>query len=140
MARQTGHNSGLSQPITPKRRGGQLQDLLAQFGSQSLAQSATKRRRISSQQETKQGETSDSKRSLRPQPTPNYIASDSSANEASPSTLDHKQPAVKATRSTRASTSREADADAGTSEDELAPSSRPETARLAPGSLHTLKS
>ena len=137
MARQPVITLGSPQPITPKRRGGQLQDLLAQFGSQSSAQSATKRRRISSQQETKQGETSGSKRSLRPQPTPNYIASDSSANEASPSTPDHKQPAVKATRSTRASTSREADADAGTSEDELAPSARPNRKTSARISAYT---
>ncbi|KAL1798541.1 hypothetical protein ACET3X_002578 [Alternaria dauci] len=136
MARQSVITLGSPQPVTPKRRGGQLQDLLAQFGSQPSAQSATKRRRMSSQQGAKQDETSDNKRSLRPQPTPNYIASDSSANEASPSTPDYK-PAVKATRSTRASTSRAADADAGTSEDELAPSARPNRKSSARISAYT---
>jgi len=54
---------GSPQPITPKKRGGIYEDLLAQFGSESSAQSATKRRRISSQQAAKQDETSDNKRS-----------------------------------------------------------------------------
>ncbi|KAJ4368011.1 hypothetical protein N0V83_006366 [Neocucurbitaria cava] len=42
-------------PITPPRRGGILQDLLALFGSQSSAEAATKTRRSSSQHETSQG-------------------------------------------------------------------------------------
>jgi hypothetical protein len=55
---------GSSQPVTLKKRGGQLQDLLAQFRSQGSAQSAAKRRCISLQQEVKQEPTSDNKRSL----------------------------------------------------------------------------
>jgi SWI/SNF-related matrix-associated actin-dependent regulator of chromatin subfamily A member 5 len=127
---------GSPQPTTPKKRGGQLEDLLVQFGSQSSAQSATKRRRVSSQQKPKQDEPSDSKRSLRAQPTPNYVAADSSANEASPSAPDHKPRAV-ATKNTRASSSRRAVADAGTSEDELAPSARPNRKTSARISAYT---
>ncbi|KAI4938369.1 hypothetical protein J4E85_000809 [Alternaria conjuncta] len=126
---------GSPQPITPKKRGGIYEDLLAQFGSESSAQSATKRRRISSQQATKQDETSDNKRSLRAQPTPNYVASDSSANEASPSTPDHK-PRTVADKYPRAST-RRAGANAGTSEDELAPSARPNRKTSARISAYT---
>lgn len=61
---------GSSQPVTLKRRGGQLQDLLAQFRSQGSAQSATKRSCISPQQEVKQEPTSDNKRSLLAQSPP----------------------------------------------------------------------
>jgi SWI/SNF-related matrix-associated actin-dependent regulator of chromatin subfamily A member 5 len=128
---------GSPQPTTPKKRGGQLEDLLVQFGSQSSAQSATKRQRVSSQQKPKQDEPSDSKRSLRAQPTPNYVAADSSANEASPSVPDHKPRAV-ATKNTRASSSsRRAVADAGISEDELAPSARPNRKTSARISAYT---
>jgi SWI/SNF-related matrix-associated actin-dependent regulator of chromatin subfamily A member 5 len=119
---------GSPQPITPpaKKRGALLPDLLAQFGSQSSSQSATKIRRLSSQQEAKRGETiatrdGDSKRGLRQQAPTKYAQSDSSANEDEPSTPDY-QPV----KSARTSTSRRADPD--TSEDELAPSSRPKRA------------
>jgi hypothetical protein len=61
---------GSSQPVTLKRRGGQLQDLLAQFRSQGSTQSAAKRRCISPQQEVKQEPTSDNKRSLLAQSPP----------------------------------------------------------------------
>jgi SNF2 family DNA or RNA helicase len=80
--------------------------------------------------------TSDSKRSLRAQPTPNYVASDSSANEASPSTPDYKPEAV-ATKNTRASRLRRAGVDPETSEDELAPSARPSRKTSARISAYT---
>ncbi|KAE8859919.1 hypothetical protein PTNB29_07150 [Pyrenophora teres f. teres] len=127
------------QPITPptKKRGGQYQDLLAQFGSQRSAQSATKRRRISTQQEANQGRTialtdAASKPSLRGQPTPNYALSDSSANDDTP---DHK-PTTVPRRSTRASLGR-AKPEPPSSEDELAPSARPNRKTSARISAYT---
>jgi SNF2 family DNA or RNA helicase len=93
---------GSPQPITPKKRGGPLEDLLAKFGSQSSAESATKLRRTSSQQENKRTETlandgaSNSKRGLRQQPPPDY-------SFLSPSSTDFPMP-VKQTRPTRTST------------------------------------
>ncbi|RAR13985.1 iswi chromatin-remodeling complex atpase isw2 [Stemphylium lycopersici] len=115
---------GSPQPITPpqKRRGGQLQHLLAQFGSQNSAQSATKRRRLSAQQAGGQSDSigprdgRSKRRSLRAQPTPNYVVTDPSANEDSP---------VAPTKKTRKSTSSRAEPGLDNSEDELAPSARP---------------
>ncbi|XPS76632.1 hypothetical protein M3J09_008680 [Ascochyta lentis] len=65
----------LPSPSTPQRRGGHLENLLAQFGSQNSAGSATKSRRISSQPAPKQevavaSVDADSKRSLRQRPSP----------------------------------------------------------------------
>ncbi|KAH7089254.1 SNF2 family N-terminal domain-containing protein [Paraphoma chrysanthemicola] len=95
---------GSPQPITPKKRGGMLDDLLAKFGSQSSAESATKLRRTSSQQDDKRTETmtndGDSKRALRQQPPPKYAI-------PSPSATDSPEPA-KQTRSKRTSTTRSA--------------------------------
>ncbi|KAF3043080.1 hypothetical protein E8E11_004341 [Didymella keratinophila] len=73
-------------PSTPQRRGGHLQNLLAQFGSQNSAESATKTRRTSAQTAPKQEtvvapSNVDSKRSLRPQQAPSYAP-------PSPSTTD----------------------------------------------------
>ena len=61
MARQPVITLGSPQPITPprQRRGGQLQDLLAQFGSQSSVESATKKRRLLTQKKNKQISDSD---------------------------------------------------------------------------------
>ncbi|KAF2032487.1 hypothetical protein EK21DRAFT_60785 [Setomelanomma holmii] len=89
---------GSPQPITPKKRGGHLEDLLAQFASQSSAESAAKLRRSSSGHEAKRSETTarddSSKRRLRQQPPPTYSI-------PSPSTTDSPEPA-KESRSTRA--------------------------------------
>jgi SWI/SNF-related matrix-associated actin-dependent regulator of chromatin subfamily A member 5 len=102
-----------------------LPDLLAQFGTQSSSQSATKLRRISSQQEVERGETvardGESKRELRQQAPTKYAQSDTSANEDEPATPDYKP-----TKSSRTSTSRRTEPD--TSEDELALSARPKRA------------
>ncbi|KAF1830998.1 ISWI chromatin-remodeling complex ATPase ISW2 [Decorospora gaudefroyi] len=135
---------GSPQPITPKKRGGQLQDLLAQFGSQSSSHSATKIRRISSQHEAKQGTTiasgdDQSKRHTRQQAPPNYVQSDSSANEGdSPaaSTPDYK-PAPVPTKSNHTSRSRRTEAEPGTSDDEPAPSARPQRKLSARISAYT---
>jgi SWI/SNF-related matrix-associated actin-dependent regulator of chromatin subfamily A member 5 len=53
MAERPRITLGSPQPITPKKRGGELPGLLAQFGSLSSAESATKLRRVSSHKETK---------------------------------------------------------------------------------------
>ena len=139
MARQSTITLASPQPTTPptRKRGGQYQDLLAQFGSQRSAQSATKRRRISTQQNTNQAEaiaSSDAggKRSLRGQPTPNYVVSDLSANEDSPD----RKPATVANKRTRASSGR-GEQEAPSSEDELAPSARPNRKTSARISAYT---
>ena len=67
-------------PITPKKRGGHLEHLLAQFGSQSSATSATKARRTSSfTPDSRQG--AESKPILRAHPKLNYAASTSSSTD-----------------------------------------------------------
>ena len=73
-------------PSTPQRRGGQLQNLLAQFGSQSSAESATKTRRTSAQTVPKQEAVAlsdpDSKRTLRQQQAPRYAPPSPSTTDA----------------------------------------------------------
>ncbi|KAF1944416.1 ISWI chromatin-remodeling complex ATPase ISW2 [Clathrospora elynae] len=122
-------------PITPPqlKRGGQLQHLLAQFGSQNSSQSATKTRRLSSQQDAKRGEAiaprnDESKRGQRQQAPPNYALSDSSAaadDDEGASSPDYKpKPNPDPAKRTRTSTARRVEPESVTSEDELAPSAR----------------
>ncbi|EMD70017.1 hypothetical protein COCSADRAFT_216202 [Bipolaris sorokiniana ND90Pr] len=123
MGRQSVVTLGSPQSITPppKRRGGQLQDLLVQFGSQSSVESATKNRRLSAQQKSEEMKPipirdSRGKRNPPPQTAQHDVTSDSSAGEQSP---------VTSTRITRQSASKPTDPDPEDSEDELAPSARP---------------
>jgi SWI/SNF-related matrix-associated actin-dependent regulator of chromatin subfamily A member 5 len=67
---------GSPQPITPKKRGGELPGLLAQFGSQNSAESATKLRRVSLRQEANRSSTiapsHDNKAALEPLSSDNH--------------------------------------------------------------------
>ncbi|KAL1656016.1 hypothetical protein SLS61_001580 [Didymella pomorum] len=125
---QSPGNSLLS---TPQRRGGHLQNLLAQFGSQNSAESATKTRRISAQAAPKQEAVApsdaDSKRKLRQQQAPRYAP-------PSPSTTDMpespEKPAARRTASRKLAPKKSnpppsklpelSSSDSETSEDELA--------------------
>jgi SWI/SNF-related matrix-associated actin-dependent regulator of chromatin subfamily A member 5 len=107
---------GSPQPITPKKRGGELPGLLAQFGSLSSAESATKLRRVSSHKETK--------------PTTAALRGDKDALPLSPS--DSLEDGAN-TNESRSRPTRKSAAFNGTyaaapqldsSEDELAPSAR----------------
>ncbi|KAF3003430.1 hypothetical protein E8E13_001503 [Curvularia kusanoi] len=124
-------------PSTPQRRGGHLESLLAQFGSQNSAESATRSRRVSSQVAPEQ-EVDDTprdivnKRTLRQrQPPPAYLPpspsitsdTDPAENRANKDSRA-RQTTTKAIQPSRAE---EASAESGTSEDELAP--RPIRAR-----------
>jgi SWI/SNF-related matrix-associated actin-dependent regulator of chromatin subfamily A member 5 len=108
---------GSPQPITPKKRGGELPGLLAQFGSLSSAESATKLRRVSSHKETKPTKTS-------------LLCEDKGGLPLSPSDSSE---AVATTNHTRSRPTRKSATFSGTyaaaaqhesSEDELAPSAR----------------
>jgi SWI/SNF-related matrix-associated actin-dependent regulator of chromatin subfamily A member 5 len=107
---------GSPQPITPKKRGGELPGLLAQFGSLSSAESATKLRRVS-HKETKPTKTS-------------LLREDKGGLPLSPSDSPE---AVTTTNDTRSRPTRKSATFSGTyaaaaqhesSEDELAPSAR----------------
>ncbi|KAF2626769.1 ISWI chromatin-remodeling complex ATPase ISW2 [Macroventuria anomochaeta] len=129
MADRSRRSPGNPLPSTSQRRGGHLENLLAQFGSQNSAGSATKSRRASSQTALKPEAAVaprdvDSKRSLRQQQAPNYVP-------PSPSTTDSPEPLGKkvkrniptrdaAPRSTGPSNTESGSADWETSEDELA--------------------
>ncbi|KAF2129671.1 ISWI chromatin-remodeling complex ATPase ISW2 [Dothidotthia symphoricarpi CBS 119687] len=119
-------------PTTPKdRRGGHLQGLLAQFGSQSSAESATKMRRMSSQHEP--AAQPESKRALRQQTAPNYAASEPStasspdASVATPDPKPSKRTRRATVKDTPSSPTSEQDPEeaSDSSEDELARSVRP---------------
>jgi SWI/SNF-related matrix-associated actin-dependent regulator of chromatin subfamily A member 5 len=108
---------GSPQPITPKKRGGELPGLLAQFGSLSSAESATKLRRVSSHKGTKPTKTS-------------LLREDKGGLPLSPSDSPE---AVATTNDTRSRPTRKSATFSGTyaaaaqhesSEDELAPSAR----------------
>jgi SWI/SNF-related matrix-associated actin-dependent regulator of chromatin subfamily A member 5 len=132
---------GSPQPQTPKKGGSQYQDLLARFGSQNSSESATKTRRISSQSITKgkevvsTGEES-SERSLRQPIQTNHALSgpptNNSEEASSPtsdpssesSTIAVQQPI--APRTPPLSRPTRAKQEPSESEDELAPSVRPE--------------
>ncbi|USP78906.1 SWI/SNF-related matrix-associated actin-dependent regulator of chromatin subfamily A member 5 [Curvularia clavata] len=123
MARQPVITLGSPQPITPprrQRRGGQLQDLLAQFGSQSSVESATKKRRLLSQQKDEQMSPipdcdTGRKRSLRRQTAGHHAALDSNTED---------EPLHSSKKDTRPE-SIPAGPSPEDSEDELAPSARP---------------
>jgi SWI/SNF-related matrix-associated actin-dependent regulator of chromatin subfamily A member 5 len=107
---------GSPQPITPKRRGGELPGLLAQFGSQSSAESATKLRRVSSHKETKAAKTE----ALRSDKKDPPAAGDSLETFATPNETRSRSTRKSATFSG----TYEIAAQAESSEDELAPSAR----------------
>jgi SWI/SNF-related matrix-associated actin-dependent regulator of chromatin subfamily A member 5 len=110
---------GSPQPITPKKRGGELPGLLAQFGSQSSAESATKLRRVSSHNEmkaTKRGAPLDDRKDVLPPPT----ASDSLEHIATPRETRSRS----ARKSATYNGTYEVAAQLESSEDELAPSAR----------------
>jgi SWI/SNF-related matrix-associated actin-dependent regulator of chromatin subfamily A member 5 len=132
MADPSLRSPGNPLPSTPQRRGGHLQNLLAQFGSQNSAESATKTRRISAQTAPKQEavvapSNVDSKRSLRPQQAPNYappspsitdapeLPEESAAPRAESRKIPSKKPNRPPSKLKELSTS-----DSETSEDELA--------------------
>jgi SWI/SNF-related matrix-associated actin-dependent regulator of chromatin subfamily A member 5 len=106
-------------PITPKKRGGELAGLLAQFGSQNSAESATRLRRTSSHQETKDQKTAVSRDNedkadleLSPLATPEQLIARPTRKSAAPQYKEEPQ----------------------SSEDELAPSARRPT-RKSTGSI-----
>ncbi|KAF1841232.1 ISWI chromatin-remodeling complex ATPase ISW2 [Cucurbitaria berberidis CBS 394.84] len=124
-------------PITPKKRGGVLQNLLAMFASQSSAEAATKTRRVSSQESKREdpivsrdGENKSERHSL---PRLDYgLAEDSTADcdehsasisspENEPTTTTISVP--KGSRARRSKRTREEEG--AISEDELALSARP---------------
>lgn len=132
MADPSLRSSGNPLPSTPQRRGGHLQDLLAQFGSQNSAESATKTRRISTQVAPKQQvdvapRNADSKRSLRRQQTPHYAppgpsttdAPESPQKPAKPRTVTRKTLSKKLNRPP-SKLEELSTGDSQTSEDELA--------------------
>ncbi|CAO2654565.1 Nn.00g112980.m01.CDS01 [Neocucurbitaria sp. VM-36] len=119
-------------PITPPKRGGVLQDLLARFGSQSSAEAATKTRRVSSQQETSRGEKTatrdgESKRELRPQSRPEHGRSSTNASDDhSPTTpTPDDEPSASVSRPSRTRSAKQTEQELDISEDELALSARP---------------
>ncbi|OSS44062.1 hypothetical protein B5807_11187 [Epicoccum nigrum] len=127
-------------PATPQRRGGHLESLLAQFGSQTSAESATKSRRVSSRTAPKQEEAAatpssiDHKRTLRQrQAPPVYLppspltASTEPAEQQTKRRLPTRQAVAKAASSPSTKSTESIAADSATSEDELAP--RPIRAR-----------
>lgn len=133
MAERSRRSLGTPLPLTPQRRGGHLEDLLAQFGSQKSAGSATKSRRTASQSVPKEEvavASSEGKRSLRQQQAPNYARqspSTTSPPDASQEKLAKKSTAPKASlKNANSSSTKRAPADSETSEDELA---RPVRAR-----------
>ncbi|KAH9881801.1 hypothetical protein J1614_000972 [Plenodomus biglobosus] len=134
-------------PMTPRKRGGHLEDLLAQFGSQSSSESVTKKRRSSSQQKATAANRAstppaqDRKHSLRQRPPPASPSSPrdsppfNDSDDAKPSKATAKKAAATArtplpsrnsrpTRLSRGAAKKKEDEDE--SEDELAPSARPE--------------
>jgi SWI/SNF-related matrix-associated actin-dependent regulator of chromatin subfamily A member 5 len=137
-------------PITPKKRGGEYEDLLAQFRPQTSADSATKQRRVSSSREIDSGRAiagrdGGSKRALRQQAPPSYMLSpsDSTSPESDPNTPYAKRSDQKPTRrsgaakGTNAPDSREHAQDGSTtSEDELARSVRPARTERGSARLH----
>ncbi|KAJ4313163.1 hypothetical protein N0V94_007092 [Neodidymelliopsis sp. IMI 364377] len=138
MVERARRSLGNPLPSTPqKRRGGHLEDLLAQFGSQSSAGSATKLRRISSQADVKQeakhevvGEVvvapnhTDSTRSLRSQQAPKPAVLSPPTTDSS-EVLEKKRAKKPSTRKSlskndKPPSPRAASTDVETSEDELA--------------------
>ncbi|KAI8942287.1 hypothetical protein NX059_000366 [Plenodomus lindquistii] len=126
-------------PITPKKRGGHLQDLLAQFGSQSSVESVTKKRRTSSHPTPKAEGTitppdGDSKPSRGQALPPVYALSDdaeSAISSPEADTIVVETAAQPPRRSLPSRTSRPTRQAQGApkheeSEDELAPSARPQ--------------
>ncbi|KAF2829500.1 hypothetical protein CC86DRAFT_465101 [Ophiobolus disseminans] len=122
-------------PITPKKRGSDYQDLLAQFSPLSSADSATKLRRVSSQQDSKPAATiaphDDEKRASRTQRPPKYAIPSPSASET-PEPVSNGRPSR--SRPTRKSAASRGAAESSledqareasdSSEDELARSAR----------------
>ncbi|KAF3033323.1 hypothetical protein E8E12_003832 [Didymella heteroderae] len=133
MADPSLRSPGNPLPSTPQRRGGHLQNLLAQFGSQSSAESATKTRRISAttapKQETVVAPSNvDSKRSLRPQQAINYAPPTPSTTDTpeSPERPIGRKPVTRKVGSEKvkpqsSSLTERSSGDSETSEDELAP-------------------
>jgi SWI/SNF-related matrix-associated actin-dependent regulator of chromatin subfamily A member 5 len=123
---------GSPQPITPpKKRGGELPDLLAQFGSQTSADSATKQRRVSSRFETTRGEIvvprDDGKRTLRQQAPLNYARVSPVSNDTSAPTARSDRPTRtrgQPRKSAGSSSKQQSQDRPESSEDELAPSGR----------------
>ncbi|KAJ4379901.1 hypothetical protein N0V86_005085 [Didymella sp. IMI 355093] len=139
MADPSLQSPGNPLPSTPQRRGGHLQNLLAQFGSQNSAESATKLRRLSAQTAPRQDVVAapsnvESKRSLRPQQTCAYAPPSPSITDA-PESPD--KPTERRTATRKAAPKKVGPSSPGpselsssnseTSEDELAP--RPIRAR-----------
>ncbi|KAF1924261.1 ISWI chromatin-remodeling complex ATPase ISW2 [Didymella exigua CBS 183.55] len=113
-------------PSTPQRRGGHLENLLAQFGSQNSAESVTKTRRVPTQATPKQEaflapSIPESKRKLRHQQTPNYAhpRSSTTGTPESPKKPTAKKPATRKA-SPKDNSSSLSDPSSGDSEDELA--------------------
>lgn len=102
-------------PITPKKRGGELPGLLAQFGSQSSAESATRLRRASSYQYTKGSKI------FAPRGNDNKVEDKAHLERPSAPLATLEQPK---SRPTRKSTAFERKPEPQSSEDELAPSAR----------------
>ncbi|KAF1362859.1 ISWI chromatin-remodeling complex ATPase ISW2 [Lizonia empirigonia] len=133
MAERSRRSLGAPLPLTPQRRGGHLEHLLAQFGSQKSAGSATKSRRTASQSVSKEevaAAPSEGKRTLRQQQAPNYARQSPSTTSPpdSPQKKLTKEPtAPKALlKNANPSSTKGAPVDSETSEDELA---RPVRAR-----------
>lgn len=127
MADRPRRSLGSALPSTPQRRGGHLESLLAQFGSQNSAESATRSRRVSSRNEAVVAPSNavQVKRTLRQQPPPVYVL-------PSPSTAGSSQPAKaraaakpssrqRTARIVKPSSTKRTSAESDTSEDELAP-------------------
>ncbi|KAF2845503.1 ISWI chromatin-remodeling complex ATPase-like protein ISW2 [Plenodomus tracheiphilus IPT5] len=139
MAERTRITLSSPLPITPKKRGGHLQDLLAQFGSQSSSASVTKIRRTSSRRKANAegaiaSPDDDGKHTLRQHPPPNHTPSDSTTHDpdnvnsatSSPEAQPTKVEAKTASRTSRCTRLSRGAAKEEASEDELAPSARPE--------------
>src|SRR5690242_1718589 len=142
MRERSRPSPGTSSPFTPQRRGGHLESLLAQFGSQKSAESATKlRRRISTQTPLEQaaaGVLSDaeSRPSLRTrQPPKNAALSASITNPPVLNTINRRSSMRKsALKGSERPNIEPASANGDTGEDELAsspdkPGPRPVRAR-----------
>ena len=128
-------------PATPQRRGGHLESLLAQFVSQTSAESATRLRRASSQIAPKQEAEADAevvaappsvdnRRTLRQrQAPPVYLPPSPSTIGTEPAEIqpERRLSARQAVQNAASPSSTESASDSGTSEDELAP--RPIRAR-----------
>jgi SWI/SNF-related matrix-associated actin-dependent regulator of chromatin subfamily A member 5 len=135
MAERSRRSLGGPLPSTPQRRGGHLESLLAQFGSQTSAESATKLRQASSQIAPKHEAEAEveaaatppsigNRRTLRQrQAPPAFLPPSPSTASTEPADIqpERRLSARQAVQNAASSPSTESTSDSGTSEDELAP-------------------